>query len=108
MVIFHIMNDGTAEEVLGKIFRLFDVNSDGNISNKEMKRLVKDMYGLLKAEDPNVAANNMIAKSAFAEMDKDEDGKVSLEEFQSACLGREEFSKMLAVKVIDIFVEEEK
>ena len=65
------------------------------------------MYGLLKAEDPNVAANNMIAKSAFAEMDKDEDGKVSLEEFQSACLGREEFSKMLAVKVIDIFVEEE-
>lgn len=57
MVIFYIMADGTAEEVenrltfssvlkyflkvLGKIFRVFDVNSDGNISNKEMKRLVK-------------------------------------------------------------------
>merc|ERR1712212_544668 len=107
MVIFYIMAEGSAEEVLGKIFRVFDVNSDGNISNKEMKRLVKDMYGLLKAEDANVAADKMIAKSAFAEMDKNEDGKVSLEEFKSACLGREEFSKMLAVKVIDIFVDDE-
>merc|ERR1739845_318725 len=107
MVIFYIMADGTAEEVLGKIFRVFDVNSDGTISNKEMKRLVKDMYGLLKAEDPNVAADKMIAKSAFAEMDKNEDGKVSLEEFKAACLGREEFSKMLAIKVIDIFVDED-
>ena len=59
MVIFYIMAEGSAEEVyilqsfinfelfecflqvLGKIFRVFDVNSDGTISNKEMKRLVK-------------------------------------------------------------------
>ena len=65
------------------------------------------MYGLLKAEDPNVAADKMIAKSAFAEMDKNEDGKVSLDEFTAACMGREEFSKMLAVKVIDIFVDDD-
>merc|ERR1711976_13869 len=101
------MSDGTPEEVLAKIFRVFDVNSDGTITKKELTRLIKDMYGLLKTEDPNIAAKDMIAKSAFAEMDKDEDGKVSLEEFKSACLGREEFSKMLAVKVIDIFVEDE-
>lgn len=107
MVIFYIMSDGTPEEVLGKIFRVFDLNCDGNISNKEMQRLVKDMYSLLKTEDPNIAAKDMIAKSAFAEMDKNEDGKVSLDEFRTACLGREEFSKMLAVKVIDIFVEED-
>ena len=59
MVIFHVMSDGTSEEVkskngkkfkflklmlkvLAKIFRLFDVNSDGHISNREMKRLVKE------------------------------------------------------------------
>ena len=107
MVIFYIMSDGSPEEVLGKLFRVFDVNSDGSITNKEMQRLVKDMYGLLKSEDPDVAAKDMIAKSAFAEMDKNEDGKVTLEEFRTACMGREEFSKMLAVKVIDIFVEDE-
>ena len=65
------------------------------------------MYGLLKSENPYMAADKMIAKAAFAEMDKNHDGKVSLEEFKTACLGLEEFSKMLAVKVIDIFVEDE-
>lgn len=107
MVIFYVMSDGSPEEVLGKIFRVFDVNSDGSITNKEMQRLVKDMYGLLKTEDPTIAAKDMIAKSAFAEMDKNDDGKVTLEEFKTACLGREEFSKLLAIKVIDIFVEDE-
>merc|ERR1712002_1157200 len=107
MVIFYIMADGSPEEVLGNIFRVFDVNSDGSISKKELTRLIKDMYGLLKTEDPAIAAKDMISKSAFAEMDKNEDGKVSLDEFKTACLGREEFSKMLAIKVIDIFVDED-
>ena len=65
------------------------------------------MYGLIKADDPNAASEAMIAKTAFAEMDKNEDGKVSQEEFITACMNQEEFSKMLAIHVIDIFVEEE-
>ena len=32
-----------------------DVNSDGTIFKKEMNKLIKDMYGLLKSEDPNIA-----------------------------------------------------
>eukprot|EP00092_Neocalanus_flemingeri_P054260 GFUD01063897.1.p1 GENE.GFUD01063897.1~~GFUD01063897.1.p1 ORF type:complete len:177 (-),score=56.87 GFUD01063897.1:96-626(-) len=107
MVIFYIMSDGAPEDVLGKIFRVFDVNSDGTITKKELNRLIKDMYGLLKTEDPKIAAKDLIAKSAFAEMDKDEDGKVSTDEFITACLSQEEFSKMLAIKVIDIFVEDD-
>ena len=107
MVIFYIMSDGAPEDVLGKIFRVFDVNSDGTITKKELTRLIKDMYGLLKTEDPNIAAKDLITKSAFAEMDKDEDGKVSLDEFVTACLSQEEFTKMLAIKVIDIFVEDD-
>ena len=101
------MSDGSPEEVLKKIFRVFDVNSDGTITQKEMKRLVRDMYSLLKEEDPNLATEQFVAKCAFAEMDSDENGKVTLEEFISACLGQEEFSKMLALKVIDIFVDED-
>merc|ERR1711881_630781 len=107
MLIFFIMSDGTPEEVLTKIFRVFDVNSDGTITQKEMTKLIKDMYGLLKSEDPNLAAKDLVSKSAFAEMDKDQDGKVTTAEFIKACLGQEEFSKMLALKVIDIFVEDE-
>ena len=107
MLVFHIMSDGTVEEVLTKIFRVFDVNGDGVISIKEMNKLIKDMYGLLKTEDPNIAAKDMIAKTAFAEMDKNKDGKVTKEEFVTACLGQQEISKMLALKIVDIFVEDD-
>ena len=108
MLVFHIMSDGTVEEVLTKIFRVFDVNGDGVISSKEMNKLIKDMYGLLRTEDPNIAAKDMIAKTAFTEMDKNKDGKITKEEFVTACLGQEEISKMLALKIIDIFVEDDK
>merc|ERR1712038_1163740 len=107
MIVFYIMSDGSPEEVLGKIFRVFDVNSDDSITKKELTRLIKDMYGLLNNDNPNIAAKDMIAKSAFAEMDKDADGKITKEEFISACLGQEQFSKMLALKIIDIFVDED-
>merc|ERR1711942_254272 len=107
MLIFHIMSDGSPEEVLEKIFRVFDVNSDGTINKKEMSRLIKDMYGLIKAEDPEAQSKELIAKNAFAEMDKDADGKITTAEFITACLSQEQISKMLALKVIDIFVEED-
>ena len=45
------MADGSPEEVLTKIFRVFDVNSDGTISKNELKRLVKDMYGLINVDN---------------------------------------------------------
>ena len=101
------MSEGAPEEVLTKIFRVFDVNGDGVISIKEMNKLIKDMYGLLKTEDPNIAAKNMIAKTAFAEMDKNEDGQVSKEEFVKACMGQEQISKMITLKIVDIFVDDE-
>ena len=84
------------------------MNSDGVISKKEMSRLVKDMYGLLKKEDPNVSAAELIAKSAFAEMDENEDGKISLKEFSTACLAEKDFSRLLTSTALDIFMEEEK
>ena len=107
MMIFFIMSDGSPEEVLTRIFSVFDVNSDGTITQKEMAKLIRDMYSLLKEEDPSLATKELVAKSAFAEMDSDQDRKVSLEEFIAACLGQERLTKMLALKVIDIFVDEE-
>eukprot|EP00092_Neocalanus_flemingeri_P091866 GFUD01116555.1.p1 GENE.GFUD01116555.1~~GFUD01116555.1.p1 ORF type:complete len:195 (-),score=59.63 GFUD01116555.1:4-588(-) len=104
MVVYYVMTDGSPEEVLLKIFRIFDMNSDGVISKKELSRLVKDMYGLIKSESPNTESKEMISKSAFAEMDKDTDGKITTEEFISACLGQKELSRILALKCVDIFV----
>ena len=50
-MVYHIMSDGTPEEVLTRIFRVFDINSDGFISSREMKKIVKEMSVLFK-EDP--------------------------------------------------------
>ena len=50
MIMYYIMSDGTPEEVLVKIFRIFDVNSDGVINDREMTKLITDMYGMLKKE----------------------------------------------------------
>ena len=105
--VYLIMSNGSPEEVLSKIFRVFDVDGNGFISLKELKKITTDLYGLLKKENPNLASKEMIGKLAFAEMDKDQDGRVSLQEFIGACLGQEEFSRMLTSKIIDIFVEDE-
>ena len=59
--------------MLRKLFRLFDVNSDGDISKKEMMRLVKDLHGLSTVE----GSRENLAITAFKEMDKDGDGKVT-------------------------------
>ena len=103
--VFHIMSDGSNEEVLRRVFRVFDVNGDGTISRREMTQLVKDMYGLLQSTNSGIAAEGMLADDAFAEMDKDNDGQISEDEFVQSCLEQKEFSKMFALKVIDILVE---
>ena len=61
MVVFFILSDRNHKEVLSKIFRLFDINSDGSISKKEMKKLVKAMYGLLKTDNPCLSTSDNLA-----------------------------------------------
>jgi len=107
MVVFYILSEGTPEEVLTKLFRVFDVNSDGSISKKEMQRLVADLYGLVKHKDPNEASKDLIATTAFKEMDTDCDGLVTCQEFVRAVLGQEQFSKMLTMEIMNIFMDEE-
>ena len=49
----------------------------------------------------------MLATTAIAEMDDNADGKVTLEEYIKACLDNDEISKMLTLKIIEIFVDDE-
>ena len=106
MVVYFVLAEGEPRDVLEKLFRLFDVNGDGAISQKELSRLVKDMYGLLKRDNPGLASEEMIAKTAFAEMDVNGDGKITEAEFVTACLGQEEFSSLLSTKALEIFMDD--
>merc|ERR1712179_352054 len=104
MVTFHMVSSDEAapEEHLGKIFRIFDINNDGSITMKEMSRVIQDMYGVIKAKDPRAQSDVLIAKCAFTTMDKNCDGKVSKEEFISACKFEGALCTRLAATILEI------
>merc|ERR1712150_78384 len=102
MIVLYVMSNGTPEENLKKIFQVFDINNDGTISQKELDRVVKDLFWSFKKDDELNEEN--LALDAFKEMDINTDGKITQEEFIHACLSRETLSTMLALKVIDLFL----
>jgi Ca2+-binding EF-hand superfamily protein len=47
MIVLYIMSNGTPEANLKQIFRIFDINGDGTISMKELRRfaiLIRNYY----------------------------------------------------------------
>ena len=105
MIVLTVLSKGTPRENLEQIYRIFDINDDGEISKKEIYRVVKDLFGLMGKEDnPTNATDKCLAELAFKEMDKDGDSKVTKAEFITACESHEKISSMLALKIVDIFV----
>merc|ERR1711953_1452016 len=97
---------GTDTENLKQIFRVFDINNDGSISLKELQRIVKDLFHLINEKNADLASQEVLAESAFQEMDENHDGQVSEEEFIEACMTQKKFSTILTLKIIDVFVAE--
>ena len=105
LIVYHIFSEGTPEENLSKIFRIFDVDNNGVISKSELRKLVLDMSGIMKrSQNPNLAVTeDDITDSTWLEMDRDRDGSVTRDEFISSVLNHKKFSKLLAMQVIDLF-----
>jgi len=122
MIVLYVMSAGTREENLGQIFRVFDSNRDGTISEDEMTRIVKNLYYLFnykknegkdgkqstKTKSMQKQETKDFAMKAFKEMDQNQDGKVTKEEFVNACLqqnlGSGNASAQLALGIVDVFV----
>merc|ERR1712048_1070352 len=98
MIVLYVMSNGSPEENLKQIFRVFDINNDGSISLKELQRIVKDLFHLINEENADEASQELLAQSAFNEMDENHDGQVSEEEFIEACMSQKKFSTMLTLK----------
>ena len=103
-MVLHVMSNGSSKDKLKQIFRVFDVNRDGNINPQEIKKIVKDLLKLDNDQKDKIDKESL-AKSAFSEMDENEDGNVSRREFMNACLEKKRFSTILALKIINIFIE---
>jgi len=101
MVVYHVLAVGNYDEVLGKLFRLFDVDDNGSITRDEMTRLVKDLHFLLELSNE---VDQVTADQAFTEMDENKDGSVTKEEFVKAVMGHKVASRILTLNIIEIFV----
>ena len=105
MLVVYIMSKGSPEENLKQIFKLLDINSDGSVTVAEFKRVIRDMFLLTNKKEVDSCIQELLAEKAFIEMDSDSDGKVTQEEFIKAILSEKEFSTMLTLRIIDVFVD---
>ena len=67
MIVLYVLSNGSPEENLKQIYRVFDINNDGSISRKELKRIVKDLFHLLSKEDnPEAASQETLVRLFYS------------------------------------------
>ncbi|KAK3853593.1 hypothetical protein Pcinc_039877 [Petrolisthes cinctipes] len=82
------------EEKLRLIFKIYDLNNDGYISLEELQTILHMMTG----ESFNDNQRNIIAQRTFQEADKDNDQRISFEEFSYTI--RHDVDKELSVNYL--------
>ena len=65
MIVLYVMSNGTPQENLRQIFRVFDINNDGKISVAELKRIVKDLFHLINEENAETNQDNFVKSGNF-------------------------------------------
>ena len=100
LLVFFAMTVGDNEEMLTKVFKIFDVNSDGVISKDEVITLISALFGFGPAIDPEFSLEHSMGEKAFEAMDKDGSGKVTMSEFVTACQKDEGMCKMFAARAM--------
>ena len=91
----HIMSWGTAEQNLQCIFRFFDISGNGYLEREELMTVARDL----------LLENNNTFEEAFEEMDMNDEGKVSVEDFTKACFQKKSNVVKLTMNVMKVFLE---
>ncbi|XP_015729341.1 lysophosphatidylcholine acyltransferase 2 isoform X2 [Coturnix japonica] len=81
-----LCNPAKTEETIHMAFKLFDQDDDGTITEKEFACIIQSVLGL-----PDLDVSNL-----FKEIDADETGKLSYDEFRSFALEHPVYTKLLA------------
>ena len=89
MIVLYIMSNGTPEENLKQIFRVFDINNDGKITLKvrmpqslknicyflhkslglqELQKIVRDLFLLINESNADKASQEVLVKSGTREV----------------------------------------
>merc|ERR1711874_134071 len=92
VVVIHLTSNGSAEEKLRLLFRMYDTDGNGSIDRQEMNNVIRETYQMLN-EDSHGKAQDM-----FTMMDRDGDGKITEQEFIRSCLEDVELSRLLSIR----------
>ena len=63
MIVLYIMSNGSPEENLKQIFRVFDINDDGTITLKELQKIVRDLFLLLNETNVVKGSQEILVKT---------------------------------------------
>ncbi|CAF1339319.1 unnamed protein product [Rotaria magnacalcarata] len=77
-------------------FSMYDIDRNGYIEKKEMKKIMDAIYDLLGEEKRGSNSPEMKVDQIFSKMDINSDQKLSKDEFVSGCLQDDYLRKLLA------------
>ncbi|XP_062546288.1 Kv channel-interacting protein 4-like [Armigeres subalbatus] len=95
-----ILLRGTVDEKLQWTFSLYDINGDGCITKEEMKEIVTAIYELMGKVPEGCDEEQAIKEKVerlFEKMDRNCDGKITLDEFIECCTTDESIRRSIAV-----------
>jgi len=83
-----VLARGTTQERIRFAFQIYDFNGDGRLSKEEVFSIIMSVYnfvGKMNRGDPTVAALDIVDQ-LFLDVDVNNDGFLSLAEFEKGCL----------------------
>ncbi len=89
---------GSAKAKLEWSFRMYDVNANGTIEEKEMEQIITAVYEMMGG---NVKKAPQHAKHIFARMDTDKDHMITKPEFVKTCIADHKLYQLLTNEASD-------
>ena len=96
-IIFH----GDIIVKLKTVFYIYDLNKDGVIDEKEMRKIITFIYDLINEQNRDgLNSPSVRVKDIMRKLDKNRDSKITCEEFIQGCLDDENLKELLTSTLI--------
>ncbi|KAI6178180.1 hypothetical protein M3Y98_00472800 [Aphelenchoides besseyi] len=97
LLAINVTSSGTPEQKLEWAFRMYDIDGNGTIDEKEMIKIIEAIYEMLGPEVTKSADDSprKRAKMIFEKMDVNNDKELTLKEFVDGCLADKELFQIL-------------
>jgi len=101
LIAINVTSRGDLKKKLNWAFTMYDIDGNGKIDKKEMKKIIEAIYELLgSTKNPNISllelSSEKRVEEIFKKIDTNSDNFVSRDEFIDGCLNDEALRKLLA------------